>query len=67
VGVAEGTQGKAGVENGRSQAGIIVISDFVMKIKLHEILWKYQFMKINFSAMAARGRPAWRWPNFSER
>jgi hypothetical protein len=36
VGVAEGAHGKAGVEKRRSQAGIIVISDFVMKIKLHE-------------------------------
>jgi hypothetical protein len=36
VGVAEGAHGTAWVEERRSQAGIIVISDFVMKIKLHE-------------------------------
>jgi hypothetical protein len=36
VGVAKGKRGAARVEKRRSQAGIIVISEFVMKIKLHE-------------------------------
>jgi hypothetical protein len=36
VGVAEGSQVETTVGKRRSQAGIIVISDFVMKIKLHE-------------------------------
>jgi len=35
-GVAKGSRGEARVEERRSQAGIIFISDFVMKIKLHE-------------------------------
>jgi hypothetical protein len=35
-GVAKGMQGETRVEERRSQAGIIFISDFVMKIKLHE-------------------------------
>jgi hypothetical protein len=53
VGVAEGAHDKTGVEKRRSQAGIIVISDFVMKIKLHEFRYKYQFMKINFLMISA--------------
>jgi len=48
VGVVKRTRRKAGFEGRRSQAGIIFISDFVMKIKLHEIRLRYQFMKINF-------------------
>jgi hypothetical protein len=36
VSVAKGKRGAAWVERRRSQAGIIVISGFVMKINLHE-------------------------------
>jgi hypothetical protein len=35
-GVAARSQGEKGAKRRRSQAGIIFISDFVMKIKLHE-------------------------------
>ncbi|WP_175514211.1 hypothetical protein [Pseudomonas graminis] len=36
VGVASAINGERKAAAGRSQVGIIVISDFVMKIKLHE-------------------------------
>jgi hypothetical protein len=51
VGVAKGERGAGGVEKRRSQAGIIFISEFVMKIKLHENGYKYQFMKVNFLSL----------------
>jgi hypothetical protein len=35
VGVAKALQGVTRVDGQRSQAGIVFISDFVMKIKLH--------------------------------